>query len=142
MKKILVIEDEPALRTMLVKVLNKQGFAANGAPDGYEGLKLVQQNLPNSAPDLIICDIMMPIIDGYDVLTNLRQTRSTASIPVIFLTARVTAEDRRRGLALGADDYIIKPFGLAALLRSINTQLAKKEALLNCITATTKPRKL
>ena len=89
-------------------------------------MKTVQQNLPDSALDLIICDIMMPIM----------------SIPVIFLTARVTAADRRRGLALGADDYIVKPFGLAALLRSINTQLAKKEALLKCITATTKHRKL
>ncbi len=136
MKKILVIEDESAIQTILIKFLRKQGFDASGASNGYEGLKAVQQNLPISAPDLILCDVMMPVIDGYDVLTILRQTPATASIPVIFLTARVTDSDRRRGMELGANDYIIKPFSLALLIRSVNAQLEKKDAVLNWVAAT------
>src|SRR5689334_1008872 len=100
MTKVLVIEDEPAIRNNLVILLEKEGFETLSAENGLFGIELARAYLP----DLIICDITMPELDGYGVLDNLRQDTATASIPFIFLSARADKADMRRGMLLGADD--------------------------------------
>jgi two-component system, sensor histidine kinase and response regulator len=124
MKKVLVIEDEPQVRANIEEILNLLGFQATTAYDGMMGLQLVRQEIP----DLIICDIMMPGLDGYGVLTSLRQDKVTANIPFIFLTAKVNRPNFRQGMELGADDYLTKPFTPKELLKSIAVQLDKREA--------------
>ncbi|MEP0755759.1 response regulator [Trichocoleus sp. Lan] len=125
MKKILVIEDEPAVRSNLLKLLKAEEFDAIGAENGLVGVQLAREH----EPDLIICDIMMPDFDGYSVLTQLRQDQITAMIPFIFLTAKTEREDLRQGMQLGADDYLTKPFTRAELLGAIATRLKKQEAV-------------
>jgi two-component system, sensor histidine kinase and response regulator len=123
MKKVLVIEDEPQVRENIEEILNLLGFEATSAFDGMMGLQLVHQDMP----DLIMCDIMMPGLDGYGVLTSLRQDEATANIPFIFLTAKVGRSDFRTGMEFGADDYLTKPFTPNELLKSIAVQLEKRE---------------
>jgi two-component system, sensor histidine kinase and response regulator len=123
MKKVLVIEDEPQVRANIEEILNLLGFQATTACDGMMGLQLIHQEMP----DLIMCDIMMPGLDGYGVLTSLRQDEVTAGIPFIFLTAKVNRPDFRQGMELGADDYLTKPFTPDELLKSIAVQLEKRE---------------
>ncbi|MEW5857667.1 MAG: response regulator [Cyanobacteriota bacterium] len=125
MKKILVIEDEPAVRSNLLKLLKAEGFDAIGAENGLVGVQSAREH----KPDLIICDIMMPGFDGYSVLTQLRQDPITALIPFIFLTAKTERADLRQGMQLGADDYLTKPFTRAELLDAIATRLKKQEAV-------------
>jgi two-component system, sensor histidine kinase and response regulator len=123
MKKVLVIEDEPQVRANIEEILNLLGFEATTACDGMMGLECVHQEMP----DLIMCDIMMPGLDGYGVLTSLRQDEVTANIPFIFLTAKVDRSDFRQGMEFGADDYLTKPFTPNELLKSIAVQLEKRE---------------
>ncbi|MCX6151227.1 MAG: response regulator [Ignavibacteriales bacterium] len=125
MKKILVIEDEQPVRTGIRDLLEIKGYKAFTADGGVEGVKLAQEILP----DLIISDIKMPEMDGYEVLTMLSQTAATATIPFIFLTAKSEMTDLRQGMNLGADDYIIKPFLAADLYKSIETRLNKKQKM-------------
>ena len=122
MKKILVIEDDRTIRTKIAKVLEHRGFKVFGAGDGLSGVELAKDNLP----DLILCDIMMPVQDGYGVLRALRQEDSTAAIPFIFLTGKTDLTDLRRGMNLGADDYITKPFTSKDLIEAINVRLRKQ----------------
>lgn len=124
-KTILVIEDEASLRESILTILKIEGFEVLGASTGRKGVELARAHLP----DLIIADIMMPELDGYDVLRELRQQSITATIPFIFLTARSTWDDMRRGMELGADDYIPKPFHSQELIASIRTRF-EKQALL------------
>lgn len=126
MKKIIIIEDETQTRNLFLKSLEFEGFRAYGASDGWEGIQLAQ----SCGPDLIICDIMMPDIDGYDVLSHLRRTPKTAAIPFIFLTAKVTMADLRHGMDLGADDYLTKPCTVEQFLAAIATRLKRQEDLL------------
>jgi YesN/AraC family two-component response regulator len=128
MKKILVIEDETQTLNIFMKCLEFEGFWAIDAKDGTTGIALAQTHLP----DLIICDIMMPDMDGYAVLTALRQLRSTAPIPFIFLTAKVTMTDLRQGMAMGADDYLTKPCSIEQFLTAINTRLDRQALLQEC----------
>ena len=123
MKKILVIEDEPDVRANLLKLLDAEGFEALEAADGSTGVELARQQVP----DLILCDIMMPDLDGYEVLEALRQTPNTKTIPFIFLTAKAENSDWRHGMELGADDYLIKPFNIVGLLGAISMRLKKHE---------------
>lgn len=123
MRKILVIEDERASRKLILKLLQKEGFEAIGAENGSIGLQLALQE----CPDLILCDIRMPEMDGYEVLSRLQQDPVTAMIPVICLTAQNDRADLRRGMELGANDYLTKPFTTEELLSAIATQLAKQE---------------
>jgi diguanylate cyclase len=123
MRKILVIEDERASRKLLLKLLQVEGFEAIEAENGSIGLQLAK----TQCPDLILCDIMMPEMDGYEVLSRLQQEPATAMIPVICLTAQNERADLRRGMELGANDYLTKPFTTAELLSAIATQLAKLE---------------
>jgi diguanylate cyclase len=125
MNKILVIEDERVIRNNLLKLLSVEGFETIGAEDGTCGLQLAQ----SEQPDLIICDILMPGLDGYGVLKALQENPVTASIPFIFLTAKADRSDWRQGMNLGADDYLIKPFTRAELLEAITSRLQKKVSL-------------
>jgi YesN/AraC family two-component response regulator len=124
-KTILIIEDEAQTRNIFVKCLEFEGFQAVGASDGTTGLTLAQQH----HPDLVVCDIMMPDMDGYSVLSTLRKSRQTALIPLIFLTAKVTMTDLRRGMDLGADDYLTKPCTVEQFLAAINSRLHRHEQL-------------
>ncbi|MDC0832751.1 response regulator receiver protein [Leptolyngbya valderiana BDU 20041] len=127
MKKVLVIEDEQILRKNILKILKAEGFESLGAADGYEGIDLAR----SENPDLIVCDIMMPELDGYGVLKTLQADRETAMIPFIFLTAKTDRADMRQGIELGADDYLVKPFDADELLRAIETRFKKQDLLLD-----------
>ncbi|MDF5707048.1 MAG: response regulator [Nostoc sp. S4] len=124
-KKILVIEDDAVTRNVFLEVLEAQGFDTIGAEDGLNGIQQAQDHLP----DLVICDIQMPDIDGYSVLTTLRQDPKTAIIPFIFLTGSNTQADLRKGMELGADDYLTKPSTIEDLLKAIAVRF-EKQALL------------
>ena len=115
MKKILVIEDEVQTRDMFLECLEAEGFDTIGTENGFVGVQLTQDELP----DLVICDIMMPQLDGYGVLAQLRQNPVTAMIPFIFITAKTAEAERRKGMELGADDYLTKPCTAEDLLRAI-----------------------
>jgi diguanylate cyclase (GGDEF)-like protein len=125
MYKILVIEDERSIRINLLKLLSAEGFQAIGAENGSCGVQLARRE----QPDVIICDILMPILDGYGVLKALQQDPTTATIPFIFLTAKADRADWRQAMTLGADDYLTKPFTRAELLEAIATRLQKKASL-------------
>ncbi len=125
MPTILVIEDDSAIQEAIVDILELHGFQALSAPDGVAGVAAARAQ----RPDLIICDIMMPFLDGYGVLTRLRQYPQTATIPFIFLTARTTQADFRQGMQLGADDYLAKPFRAAELIAAVNLRLQRQAEL-------------
>jgi len=125
MTKILVIEDEAQTRDIFLECLEAEGFYAIGAENGRVGIQRVQEQLP----DLVICDIRMPELDGYGVLTTLRQNPVTAMIPFIFLTAKTTKAELRQGMDLGADDYLTKPSTAEELLGAIAARLEKQAAL-------------
>ena len=120
-QKILVIEDNIDIGENIVKLLSLSGFDTIEAVDGREGAKFALQELP----DLILCDIMMPGLDGYGVLHILSKHRETHNIPFIFLTAKAEKSDMRKGMTLGADDYITKPFDETDLLTAIENRLKK-----------------
>jgi DNA-binding response OmpR family regulator len=119
MTKILVIEDEESVRENIVELLDTEGFEAISAKNGRIGLSLAQKELP----DLILCDVRMPELDGYGVLTGLRSEPKTAAIPFIFLTAKAAKTDLSLGLELGANAYITKPFTLVEVLDRIEETL-------------------
>src|SRR5688572_121736 len=122
MSKILVIEDDPAVRGNILDLLEAEGFAGIGAANGKQGIELAVQQLP----DLVICDVGMPGIDGFEVFEILSAQPTTAALPFIFLSARAERADVRRGMALGADDYLTKPFTLTELLDSIRVRLKRR----------------
>lgn len=121
MEKILIIEDEKALRDNLNILLTEEGYKVFQASNGLEGIKLIHE----INPDLIISDIMMPGIDGYQVLEILSSDKYANNIPFIFLTAKAEMENLRFGMQLGADDYLVKPFKAADLLAAIKVRLQK-----------------
>jgi len=124
MTKILVIEDMQSLRENIVEALELLDFEALGAENGLVGVQFAQEHLP----DLIICDIMMPELDGYGVLEALRQVPETATIPFIFLSAKADKTDIRQGMNKGADDYLTKPFTVEELRSAIAARLEKQAA--------------
>ncbi len=125
MKKILLIEDNPDIRENTAEILNLAQYTVFTAENGKDGVQLALKELP----DLIICDIMMPVLDGYGVLHLLSKNETTAGIPFIFLTAKADREDVRKGMSMGADDYLTKPFNDQELLSAIETRLNKNELL-------------
>lgn len=125
MKKILVIEDDPSVREIILDILEAEDYDGVGAENGLIGVKLAKETIPN----LVICDIMMPELNGHGVLAALRQYPETTTIPFIFLTAKADKAALRQGMELGADDYLTKPFTRSELLQSITTRLAKQEAI-------------
>ncbi len=121
MKKILVIEDEQFVRENIVEILEASGYSVVSAPNGAIGAGLAGEHLP----DIILCDVMMPELDGHGVLKALRNNAATANIPFIFLTARADT------MNLGADDYITKPFRVSELLKAVEMRLAKQDTVRN-----------
>ncbi|HWX22291.1 MAG TPA: LytTR family DNA-binding domain-containing protein [Candidatus Binatia bacterium] len=118
-KKILIIDDDEEVRSVLTRLLVKCRFEALAAADGQEGLDLARR----TTPDLILCDLEMPALDGYQVLAALRSAPALASVPVIFLTGRSAAAQIRFGMNLGADDYLTKPAKAQDLLQAIQARL-------------------
>jgi DNA-binding NarL/FixJ family response regulator len=123
MKKILIIEDEPEMRRNIATLLRFEGYEAVLAEDGKQGIRLAR----NASPDLILCDVMMPELDGHGVLQELQRDAALARIPFIFLTAKGEKDDLRCGMNLGADDYLTKPVANADLVKAIETRLRRAE---------------
>jgi len=119
MEKILVIEDEAETRDNLVLMLEMEGFKPLSAPNGHAGVEIAKRE----SPDVILCDVSMPKLDGYGVLEALRADEKTVSIPFIFLTAKGNKKDLRAGMNLGADDYLTKPAGAEDELSAIRARL-------------------
>lgn len=122
MNTILVIEDQALMRRNIATILGMEGYRVLTAAEGSEGLRIAGEELP----DLVLCDIMMPGCDGYEVLRALRGRRATAMIPFVFLTARGEKADQRTGMNLGADDYIVKPVPRLELLDTVRTRLERQ----------------
>lgn len=122
MTTILIIEDETPIRDNLRQLLQLEGYVVLEAADGVSGLEIAF----SLRPDLILCDILMPGVDGYGVLAELRGNPDMVATPFVFLTASASLEDRSQALKRGADDYLIKPFKIADLLAAIKRQLDKK----------------
>jgi CRP-like cAMP-binding protein/CheY-like chemotaxis protein len=124
-RKILLIEDNLEMRENTTEILELADYNVVSASNGREGVEMASKELP----DLIICDIMMPILDGYGVLGELSKNENTAGIPFIFLTAKAERVDQRKGMEMGADDYLTKPFDDLELLNAVNTRLRKSDVL-------------
>lgn len=122
MLKILVIEDDELIRETLLQLLESHNYRAIVAENGRFGVQMALSEIP----DVILCDVQMPELDGYDVLRTLRQNSLAATIPFIFLTAQSDKTDFRRGMELGADDYLTKPFTKAELLGAIASRISKR----------------
>lgn len=125
-KRILVVEDQPAMRRNLLTMLEMEGFRPIGAENGREGIELARRE----RPDLILCDVMMPEVDGYGVLQAVRSDPEIGQTPFIFLSARGEKLEVRMGMNLGADDYLTKPAGVEELLAAIDARLQRHEATL------------
>lgn len=121
MKKILIIEDEKILLKNISEFFNFKGYETYTAIDGIEGVKVAKK----TKPDLIICDIMMPKLNGYGVIVEVRQDPIIGKTPIIILSAKNSQADIKRGIQLGADEYIPKPFTFINLQNSV-TNLLKK----------------
>lgn len=125
MKRILIIEDNKEVRENLSEILELYGYAVELAADGKEGVKKAL----DAPPDLVLCDVMMPELDGYGVLQILSQRDRTSGVPFIFLTAKTSREDMRRGMNLGADDYLTKPIYKDELIHVVEQRLSKNEKI-------------
>ena len=123
MKKILVIEDEPEMRRNMTALLRYHNYEPIAAENGRAGVEAARRG----KPDLILCDVMMPELDGYGVLQALQADASLARIPFIFLTAKGEKDDLRSGMNLGADDYLTKPVANAELVQAIETRLRRSD---------------
>lgn len=126
MEKILVIEDENSIRSSVCEILSFEGYEVADAPNGKIGI----QKAISYIPDLILCDIMMPEMDGWEVLQALHANSATHLIPIIVMTALAERENMREGMNLGADDYITKPFTRLELINAIKSRLKKRELTL------------
>lgn len=127
MKRILIIEDDIALQDTLDNLLQLEGFKTVMADNGKNGVELAKKHLP----DLVICDIMMPEMGGFEVILELQNNDTTALIPFMFLTAKSEIKDFRNGMQLGADDYIMKPFNNEELIKAIHFRIQKQEKIIN-----------
>src|SRR6266581_6507340 len=120
--KVLVIDDTAEIRLIISESLKIYGFTTLTADDGVKGIEVAREH----RPDLIICDINMPNLDGYATLTAIRQNESTATTPFIFLSGATEKPNVRRGMELGADDYLTKPFTHKELVTAVNARLVKQ----------------
>lgn len=123
MKKILVIEDTDNVRDNICEILESEDYEVHSAENGKIGLEVAI----NIQPDLVLCDIMMPVMDGYETLKEMRKNVVTSTVPFIFLTAKNTRTDQRLGMELGADDYIPKPFTIEELVGGVSMRLKRSE---------------
>ena len=125
-RTVLIIEDNQDIRESTTEVLQLADFTVFAADNGRTGVEMAQKHLP----DIILCDIMMPELDGYGVLYMLSKNQSTAGIPFIFLTAKAERLDMRKGMEMGADDYLTKPFDDIELLNAIESRLQRRQRIL------------
>lgn len=121
MQKILIVDDDSTLRAALTRYLQDRGFAVRNAVSGLEGFNRFLQDIP----DLIVSDVVMPEMDGFELCTKVRATDSGRLVPFIFLSGRCDLEDRIQGHSIGADDYLVKPFHPRELIAKIEAQLAR-----------------
>ncbi len=133
MKTILLIEDNVDIRENMSEIMSLASYNVLTAENGKIGVELASEH----KPDLIICDIMMPVLDGYGVIHMLQKNPDTQSIPFIFLTAKAERSEMRRGMELGADDYITKPFNGTELLNAIESRLKKSDLIREKLTGMT-----
>lgn len=127
MQKILIIDDNKEIRENIAEILTLSGYDALTAENGKKGVEIALKE----KPDIIVCDVMMPDLDGYGVLHLLRKNPKTEMVPFIFLTAKTERSDLRKGMELGADDFITKPFDDLELLNAVEMQLKKHKVLQN-----------
>jgi DNA-binding NarL/FixJ family response regulator len=125
MKKILIVDDDTALRSALTRYLEKQGYLIHDAMSGVEGLTLFEQE----SPDLIVSDVIMPEMDGFEFCRRLRSLRTGRLVPFIFLSSKTEVEARVQGYSIGADDYLVKPFEPRELLAKIEAQLERSRRI-------------
>ena len=125
MKPVLIIDDTPEVRELVVAVLDSHGFQVMSAGDGPSGVEQARKQLP----DLILCDVRMPGMDGFAVISALRQDPATATIPFVFLSGAAEKSEMRHGMTLGADDYLTKPFTFDELVGAVESRLKKKETV-------------
>ncbi|HRO41562.1 MAG TPA: response regulator [Flavipsychrobacter sp.] len=125
MKTILLIEDNENIRENMSEIMELANYKVLTAPDGKQGIELAVTH----TPDIIVCDIMMPVLDGYGVIHMLQKNEKTRNIPFIFLTAKAERAEIRKGMELGADDYITKPFNGTELLNAIESRIRKSDIL-------------
>lgn len=125
MKRILVVDDDTILRMALTRYLEKRGYLVQDVGSGIEALSIFEQD----PPDLVVSDVMMPEMDGFEFCRRLRATRSGQLVPFIFLSSKGEVEDRVRGHSIGADDYLIKPFEPRELLAKIESQLERSRRI-------------
>lgn len=123
MKKVLVVEDDETIRMTTIFLLEEAGYSPVGAENGEDALNRLEE----LQPDLILCDVMMPIMDGHEFLRQLRERPDAATIPFIFLTAKNDRLSMRTGMTLGADDYLTKPFTFAELSKAVEAGMEKYE---------------
>lgn len=121
MQSIIVVEDDENVRELVIYALNNNGFRANG----FENSKELYKELNNTLPDLIILDVMLPGDNGYEILKTIRKDNKTKELPVIMLTAKDSEYDKVKGLDMGADDYISKPFGVMELISRVKAVLRR-----------------
>jgi DNA-binding response OmpR family regulator len=124
-EKLLVVDDDPFIARLLEIELAAAGYQVRVANDGEQAIQLVQQD----APDLVITDVMMPHVDGFELTRLLRQDPRTAAVSVIILTARGLSADKLEGFAIGADDYIVKPFDTPELLARVRGVLRRSKEM-------------
>jgi DNA-binding response OmpR family regulator len=132
-KRILIIEDSVDIRENTAELLELSGFAVETASDGLEGVRIAR----TWNPDVVICDIMMPNLDGFGVLQVFSSQTELATIPFIFLTAKTDRADMRKGMEMGADDYLTKPFQEVELLRAIEARLKKVKTIIPLVESAT-----
>lgn len=125
MNSILVIEDHPEMRRNIATILEMENYVVYSCSDGRAGVNLARAQ----RPDIVLCDVMMPGMDGHEVLRQLRADPATASLPFIFLTAKGEKPDVRAGMNLGADDYLTKPVSASDLLATIETRLVRSRTV-------------
>lgn len=125
MKKILIVDDDITLRTAMIRYLQNRGYSVKDAGSGVEGLMAFEQD----TPDLVVSDVMMPEMDGYEFCRRLRTTRLGQLVPFIFLSSRKDVDDRVQGHQMGADDYLVKPFEPKELVAKIEAQLERSRRI-------------
>jgi len=124
-RNILVVEDDAGIRSNLREMLEAEGYTVREAVDGEDGIR----QAVGAPPDLVICDVMMPGKDGYAVLSTLRERDETIEVPFLFLTARADRESHRKGMELGAEDYLTKPFTRIEVLSAVEARLRRAESI-------------
>jgi two-component system alkaline phosphatase synthesis response regulator PhoP len=122
LKKVLIIEDDPSFLRAISHIVEKEGYSVTSASNGMKGLSMAKEE----KPDLLILDVMLPGIDGFEICNQLRNESQTAKLPIIMLSAKGQENDKATGLNVGADEYLTKPVERAVLLEKITTLLAKE----------------